>query len=100
MANFNLFTPLSPTKKISASSSSSRVALDLPNVGRAIRVYNDLSEVVFIEFGDSTVTATTGSLPIGPKATEPFECPQRASHVAAITASGSGNIYFTEGQGA
>lgn len=101
MANFNVFTPMASTKAIAASAATANVALDRANEDRSLRVYNDLNEVVFITFGvASTLVATASDLPIGPKATEVFEINPKTSYVAAITASGSGNIYFTEGQGA
>lgn len=102
MANFNVFTPVGATKKIAATSSTGNVAInDMGAVDREVRVYNNLDEVVFIKFGvGSTLTAAVTDLPIGPKATEVFSINPATTYVAAISASGSGNVYFTEGQGA
>lgn len=99
---YYIFSPLGATKSISASSSTANVALDTSLAGRnkSVRVYNDLSEKVFIKFGTSGITAATTDMPIGAGATEVFEINSSHTHVAAITASGSGTIYFTEGEGA
>jgi hypothetical protein len=101
MANFNIFSPLGANKTISVSGSSANVALDMAGESRAIRFVNDLDEVVFIVFGiNSAVAATTGGMAIAAGATEVFEAPQKATHVAAISGGGSGNLYIVEGQGA
>ncbi len=99
---YYVFSPLGATKSISASSSTASVALDTSLAGRnrVCRVYNDLTEKVFIKFGTSSVTAAVTDLPIGPGATEAFEINPSPTHVACITASGSGTVYFTEGEGA
>lgn len=103
MADFSIFTPVGATKKIAVTSSTGNVALSDMGAGadRVVRVYNDLNEVIFIKFGfASTLTAAVTDLPIGPKATEVFEINPATTYVAAISASGSGNVYFTEGKGA
>lgn len=95
---FDLFTPsLANTANISATTSSARVAI--PAGGQSVRVHNAASVAVFIQFGDSSVTATTSHMPIPAGGVETFN-EGGATHVAAITASGSGTIYFTSGSGA
>lgn len=101
--SYSIFTPMAATKKIAASTSAADVALAMGNdlISREVRVYNDLNEVVFIKFGTATGDdAAVTDLPIGPLATEIFTISSVFTYVSAITASGSGNIYFTEGRGA
>lgn len=97
----DIFTPAGTTKHISATATTGRVALPVFTTDRSVRVYNRANEVVFIEFGDSTVEAAVAtSLPLGSGACETFQVGGAVTHVAAITSVGSGTIDFTEGQGA
>lgn len=95
------FTPQGTTKNITASGTSSSVALPVLTVSRTVRVYNATGVVVFVEFGISTVEAVAAtSMPIGPGGTEFFEIGPAVTHAAGITAAGGGTVYFTEGRGA
>ena len=95
------FSPVGTTKSLSVSGATNRVALPvLAAMPRTVRVLNDLAEKVFIEFGVSDVNAvTTTSLPLGAGAVEFFEIGPAVTHMAAVSASGSGTVYVTEGQG-
>ena len=94
------FTPVGTTKNLTASTTSSRVALPAMTDSRTLRVYNATGVVVFIEFGTVTVEAAAAtSLPLGPGATEFLEIGPGVTYVAGITASGGGTVYFTEGKG-
>lgn len=105
MAISHLFTPLSPTANLSVSTSSSRVAKTaLPtNSGGAtheLRLVNTGSVVVFVEFGDSAVTAAVATgMPILPGTVESFQLNAAQTHIAAITASGTATLYATTGLG-
>lgn len=94
------------TVNIAATTSSSRVqvltsgVIQSTNGTHVVRVYNTGSVPVFIEFGNSTVTAsTTADAPIAPGSVEPFHVYPYETHVAAITASGSATVYFSPGEG-
>jgi len=89
------------TVNITATTSSNRVALNLPTapVNPDVRIYNAGTVPVFIVFGDSTVTATTARMPIPPGAVEVFTMGAQATHMAGITASGSAVVYATTGRG-
>jgi len=105
MAIGHLFTPISPTVNLSATSSSSRVAkTPLPtNSGGAtheIRLVNTGTVTVFVEFGDSTVTAAVATgLPILPNTVEAFMLSASQTHIAGITSSGTATLYATTGLG-
>lgn len=92
------------TTQITASTSSSRVAL--ANSGEQVRVINNSTDDVFIELGDSSVTAavpsgaTAGSMRVKPGAIEVFTRKPVFTHVAGITSSGGGTVDFTTGSGA
>lgn len=93
------------TANISATTSSGSVAIARrPTNGPfQLRIHNAGTTTVFVAKGDSTVTAATTDMPVPPGAVEVITIQSPANtqttHVAAITASGSGTIYFTTGVG-
>lgn len=103
------FSPLlSDTTKLTATNVTGSAALTLPTTeggfasgapgARHVRICNAGSVIVFIQLGDSTVAATTAKMPILPGGTEILTL-GGATYVAAITASGSADVYFTPGMG-
>ncbi len=100
MPNLDLFTPVTGgTTKITLATSTAAVALTTK--GDQVRVYNsDATNIAFINFGDSTVTATlTTSLPIGPGQVAGFTIGSAATHVATISAAGTPIVYISRGDG-
>ena len=98
------FAPLvSDTTAVSVSGTTAAGALNLqagtPRGGLTCRVHNATAVRVYIQFGDSTVTATTAKMPIPAGATEVFSI-GGCTHIAAITDSGTGTLYATPGFGA
>lgn len=91
------------TVNIDVSSSSQRVAITSQTGPIQIRVMNNGSATVWINFGDSTATAALASgIPIGPGISCGFteSAPDGgALYVAAIAAGATGKIYFTPGGG-
>ncbi len=66
------------------------------------RLYNAGTALIFVEFGISSVTATTSTgMPIAAGATEWLRAPNAATapYVAAITSSGTATLYATAGEG-
>ena len=102
MANFNVFTPVKATVKIAASSSANGSNLNWSGEDRELRIVNTLNEVVFLKLSsqDDSTDATTSDFPIGPLATEVIGCGPTQDYASVITASGSGDVYLTEGKGA
>lgn len=84
------------TVLLAAGTTSARAQLDVNS--RAVRVVNDGAVTAFIHFGDGNVTANTAKMPIKAGATETFTT-GTATNVAAVTASGTTNLYFTNGEG-
>lgn len=66
-----------------------------------VRVMNNGSATVWVNFGDNTVTATVpsgataGSIPVGPGAA--VDLIVTGTHAAAIAAGATGSVYFTPG---
>ena len=96
------------TIKITATTSGTdRGALKRMPAGRVqIEIYNSGAVPVFIRKGtDATVTASSSNpdKPIGPGVTEVLTVINRPTapitHIAAVTASGSADIYITTGVG-
>jgi len=88
-----------PSASTDLSGASSGAARSF-NASSTVRVYNAANVVVFVNFGISTVTATTSHMPIPPGVVETFQLSRIATHIAAITAGGTGNLYATPGMGA
>lgn len=84
------------TALLAAGVASARVPLD--PYSSATRVVNDGAVTAFLQFGDATVVSTVTKMPIKAGATETFTSGS-STHVAAITASGATNLYFTNGEG-
>lgn len=93
-----LFTPSETTAKIAATSITSRVALPLGN--GSIRLANFGDSIIFVQFGDAVVNASTlTSMPILPNTAEAFRT--SAAYIAAVCGSGeTGTLYITNGDGA
>lgn len=86
------------TVNIAAGTTTASVAVNTGKTSKHIRVVNTGSVTVFVEFGESGVTASLAtSIPILAGSAEIFGCPDE--YVAAITASGTGTVYFTPGEG-
>jgi hypothetical protein len=86
----------SATATISATTVTARAAVDQHS--NSARVVNAGTATAFLKFGDSTVEATTTDMPILSGATETFT-KGAATHIAAITASGTATVYLTSGEG-
>jgi hypothetical protein len=94
------------TVLIDSSSSSQRVLVS-SDVPASIRIMNNGTATVWVEFGDSAVTSSlTSGFPVGPGVTEvvrgSFKGAAPATpdlYVAVIAAGATGKIYFTPGVG-
>ncbi|CAB5225375.1 hypothetical protein UFOVP749_13 [uncultured Caudovirales phage] len=91
------------TLNIDVSATSQRVLVGNCNAPMTIRVMNNGTATVWLNWGDVTVTATTtAGLPIGPGVHEVLTLsPDQGGllYIAAIAAGVSGRIYFTQGAG-
>lgn len=98
-AAFAPFTPQATSAKLSATTSSSRVAL--PGNASQYRIRTDAGDaVVYLQFGDATVTASTStSMAVGPGMAEVISVPLGATYVAGITAATTATVYITPGEG-
>ena len=97
------FSPRGKTANINVSNASQRVLLTNRNGATAVRVMNDGTATVWLNWGDATVTSTTTSgLPVGPGVHEVLTLGPAENgdlYVAAIAAGATGKVYFTVGEG-
>lgn len=97
MVELNIFSP-NTTGTISATTTSANLAIS--ESATAVRIYNAANVMCFVRFGRGSGTAAvTTDMPIAPGSVEVFK-KGRSDYVAAITASGSGTVYITAGDGA
>lgn len=91
-------TPFAPRNggTVSRSVSGSSASVALPSFSSQFRVYNSGSQVAYINFGDSNVTAATTDMPLPPGAIEVLSA-NNATHMAAIGTDGA--IFVTAGFG-
>jgi hypothetical protein len=86
------------TVNIAAGTSTGNVQVQTGGEARHVRVFNSGAVIVFVEFGQSGVTASTStSAPVAPGSVEIFSSPY--PYAAAITASSTATVYFTPGEG-
>lgn len=99
----NAFTPYGlDTVSLSATTTTGSVELNLRSgsiAGAVVRVYNDGPDTVFVQFGGSSVAATTSNMPVPSGAIETFSIGPKITHMAGITASGTATVYVTAGEG-
>jgi hypothetical protein len=93
--------PFRPAGTVTVACGTSSVNGSLIGAGEAVLVFNATSSVAFITFGtDLTVVATVAAgTPIPPGARLLVHAGEYALTCAAVLASGSGNLYFTRGDG-
>jgi len=108
--NLDVFTPVTNTIVLAATTSPATIALADPRTGadeRVVRLVNAGSSTVFVAFGDLTATAAvpTAGAPasgfpvLAGQGPEPFRIPATATHVSAVCASGAATLYVTVGRG-
>jgi len=88
------------TVSLAVTTTSASVAMLLvPDSEHQVRLYNAGSATVFVNRGGSGVTATTSNMPLPAGAVEVLTYTGSATHLAAITASGTATLYATVGEG-
>lgn len=90
------------TVNIDVSSSSQSVSLGTGGGRQNVRMMNNGTATVWVNFGPTGVTASlTTGMPVGPGVTEVVTIEDYGSqpYVAAIAAGATGKIYFTPGNG-
>ena len=99
------FIPNGNTVNIDVSAASQAVLIgNLPAAsGDTIRIQNNGTATVWVNFGPSTVTASlTTSMPVPAGAIEVMTLPHNSTNIvyaAVIAAGATGKIYFTPGSG-
>lgn len=96
------FAIIGPTVNLVVTATSANIAIpSLGNMNRQILITNLGTNVVFVEFGTSSVTASLGSSkPILPNSDNAFSVGSALTHLAAIASATGNTIYCTSGVGA
>lgn len=95
------------SKELAFTATTARIALaaGIGAAGSVLRIFNDSDVTAFVALGDSTVAAviptgsTLGAIPIAAGRETGITVKGAPTHIAAIAASGSGNLYITQGNG-
>lgn len=100
MSSVRPFSPLADTITVTVGLASAAQALTGAPTGRSdVRLYNAGTVPVFIKFGASDVTVTTGNgVPIPAGAVEVLNA-GNATHVATISGTAAQTLYVTSGDG-
>lgn len=103
MSAMHPFSPNLATVTLSVTTSSATTALGAGTGGAGgikVRVCSVGSATAFLQFGDSTVTASVlTSIPITSGDIEVFTFGPNVTHVAAITGASTATVYVTPGHG-
>lgn len=95
----NPFRQFGANTTISASSTTARGALSRA-MDQSVVVSNPISgSVAFVRFGADDVEATAADFPVLPGQQVILEVPASATHAAVILDTGTGNVYFSAGDG-
>lgn len=98
-------TPFKPadastsTMPVSTTASTNRTALKRSgNENTHARLFNAGVALVFLRFGDASVSASVSDFPLPAGAVEVIDI-GASSHVDAVTVSGASSVYVTCGKG-
>ena len=96
------FMVKSNTTNIAVTGTTASTAILRPTVGiQSVRLLNNGSQTVFVEFGTSGVTAALAtSMPLLPYTVETFALDNSTTHIAAIAALSGSTLYITTGESA
>jgi hypothetical protein len=93
-------SPFRPTGTTSVSVSAVSANVLLSGGGDTVVVTNTTASVVYVRFGsDSTVAASISDMPILGASRLILSVNSLISYAAAFSASGSGNVLFSRGDG-
>ena len=96
----NTFLPTGPTVLVAATtvSASQTIGFSTAINAGSVRVYNDGPNLAFVTFGKTTATASVTSIPVPVGAVEVLG-KVAFDTFAAVTLTGTANVYFTPGIG-
>jgi hypothetical protein len=92
--------PFRPAGTASLAASTTSAATPLVGGGSAVLIYNAATATAFFRLGAAAgLTALVGDTPIPPGARMLVDGGPFVSYAAAVLSSGTGNVYFTLGDG-
>ena len=92
--------PFRPAGSVGAAASTTVANVALAGGGQAILVYNATTAVAFFRLGGaSALTATTADTPVPPGGRMLVDAGPFVTNAAVVLSTGTGNVYFTRGDG-
>lgn len=90
------------TVNAAVTGTSAALAITRPSIGtQSVRIVNSGTQVIFVEFGVSTVAAVAAtSMPILANTVETFVLANEVTHIAAIASTTGSTMYVTTGESA
>jgi hypothetical protein len=91
--------PFNAAGTVTLAGTTTSVSAGIP-AGDSVLVYNGAATVAFVAFGNGAATATAAAgVPIPPGGSRLLYIGPNVNFVAAILASGTGNVYVSYGSG-
>ena len=92
--------PFRPSGTASVAGSASAASTILPAGGSSVLVYNASGSVAFVAFGMATsLAAKMSDTPVPPGSRMLVDAGRLVTYASAVLASGTGEVYFTRGDG-
>jgi hypothetical protein len=93
-------SPFRPAGSVSVAATTVSATSALAGGGESVVVTNNAASLAFVRFGsDSTVSASSADMPVLPNSRAMLSVNSLIGFVAVTLASGSGNVFFTRGDG-
>jgi hypothetical protein len=86
-----------PANTVILAVSDVSATVELPRGGSSILITNPTAQVVFVHLGGNAAAITDTPVMAGGRLL--LNCPSPVQSISAITATGSGTIYLTRGDG-
>ncbi len=92
--------PFRPSGTMSVAGSTSAASTVLLGGGSSVLVFNASGSVAFVRFGmEAALVASIGDTPVPPGGRMLVDAGRLVTHAGAVLASGTGDVYFTRGDG-
>jgi len=93
-------SPFRPTGTVSLPAGTTSASIQLAGGGESVVVTNPTAALAYVRFGgDPSVTASSSDMPLLPTSRVVLSINSLVNYAAAMLTGGSGNIFFTRGDG-
>jgi hypothetical protein len=91
--------PFRPAGTATLAAGTASASVPLAGAGGTVLVTNATDAVAFVRLGTSAVTATLSDTPVLPNSRIVLAANSSIQHAAAVLAAGSGQLFFSVGDG-